>query len=32
MEPFVAIGEMLCEKKHQVICAFPEQFRNLAVD
>jgi len=32
MEPFLAIGEMLKEKGHQVICAFPEQFRNLAED
>ena len=30
MEPFLAIGEILQEKGHQVICAFPEQFRNLA--
>lgn len=30
MEPFLAIGERLKEKGHQVICAFPEQFRNLA--
>ncbi len=30
MEPFLAIGEILKEKGHQVICAFPEQFRNLA--
>jgi sterol 3beta-glucosyltransferase len=32
MEPFIAIGEILKEKGHQVICAFPEQFRNLAED
>jgi len=32
MEPFLAIGETLKEKGHQVICAFPEQFRNLAED
>ena len=32
MEPFLAIGELLKEKGHQVICAFPEQFRNLAED
>ena len=32
MEPFIAIGELLKEKGHQVICAFPEQFRNLAED
>lgn len=30
MEPFLAIGEILQEKGHQVICAFPEQFRALA--
>jgi UDP:flavonoid glycosyltransferase YjiC (YdhE family) len=30
MEPFLAIGEILKEKDHQVICAFPDQFRNLA--
>jgi len=29
MDPFIAIGEMLQEKGHQVICAFPEQFRDL---
>ena len=32
MEPFLAIGEMLKEKGHQVICAFPEQFSKLAED
>lgn len=30
MEPFLAIGELLREKGHRVICVFPEQFRNLA--
>ena len=30
MEPFLAIGEILKEKGHQVICAFPGQFRKLA--
>lgn len=30
METFLAIGEILKEKGHQVICAFPEQFRGLA--
>jgi sterol 3beta-glucosyltransferase len=30
MEPFLAIGEILKEKGHRVICAFPEQFRELA--
>lgn len=32
MEPFLAIGELLQEKGHQVICAFPEQFRNLVIN
>lgn len=32
MEPFLSIGEILEEKGHQVICAFPEQFRDLAED
>ena len=32
MEPFLAIGELLREKGHQVVCAFPEQFRDLAED
>ncbi len=32
MEPFLAIGEMLKQKGHEVICLFPEQFRNLAED
>ncbi|ERN41910.1 glycosyl transferase [Rubidibacter lacunae KORDI 51-2] len=30
IEPFLAIGELLQEKGHQAICAFPDQFRNLA--
>lgn len=29
MEPFLAIGEILVEKGHHVICAFPEQFSHL---
>jgi len=29
MEPFLAIGEMLKKKGHQVICAFPDQFKEL---
>ena len=29
MEPFIALGDILLEKGHQVICAFPEQFRHL---
>jgi UDP:flavonoid glycosyltransferase YjiC (YdhE family) len=32
MEPFLAIGELLAENGHQVICAFPEQFRDLVAD
>jgi UDP:flavonoid glycosyltransferase YjiC (YdhE family) len=32
MEPFLSLGEILLEKGHQVICAFPEQFRDLAKD
>jgi UDP:flavonoid glycosyltransferase YjiC (YdhE family) len=32
VEPFLAIAEMLKEKGHEVICAFPEQYRNLADD
>lgn len=32
MEPFLAIGEILKEHGHQVICIFPEQFRHLAED
>jgi UDP:flavonoid glycosyltransferase YjiC (YdhE family) len=32
MEPFLAIGNIFREKGHQVCCAFPEQFRNLAED
>jgi len=32
MEPFLAIGEILKEKGHQVISAFPEQFGSLAED
>lgn len=30
MEPLLAIGELLKEKGHQAICAFPEQFKDLA--
>lgn len=32
MEPFLAIGEILKERGHQVMCAFPEQFRSLTHD
>jgi len=31
MEPFLAIGDILIEKGHKVICAFPEQFRRRAM-
>ncbi|WP_368487577.1 glycosyltransferase [Clostridium sp. BJN0013] len=30
VEPFLTIAEMLKEKGHEVICAFPEQYRNIA--
>jgi len=30
MEPMAAIGEILKAGGHQIICAFPEQFRELA--
>jgi len=29
IEPFIAVGKILKEKGHQVICAFSEQFREL---
>ena len=29
IEPFLAVGKILKEKGHQVICAFSEQFREL---
>jgi len=32
IEPFLSLGEILLEKGHQVISAFPEQFRDLAED
>ncbi|MEW6236719.1 MAG: nucleotide disphospho-sugar-binding domain-containing protein [Candidatus Omnitrophota bacterium] len=32
IEPFLAIAEMLKEKGHNAVCAFPEQFENLALD
>ncbi len=32
MEPFLAIGEILKRRGHEVICLFPEQFRDLAED
>lgn len=30
MEPMLAVGQIVQERRHQVICAFPEQFRHLA--
>ncbi|WP_075590712.1 glycosyltransferase [Labilibacter marinus] len=30
MEPFLALGEILKDKGHHIICMFPEQFRNIA--
>ncbi|MGB0807058.1 MAG: glycosyltransferase [Salibacteraceae bacterium] len=32
VEPFLAIGEMLSLKGHEVTCQFPEQFRALAIN
>lgn len=32
VEPFLAIGELLKERGHEVICMFPEQFRSLTED
>ena len=32
MEPFLAIAEALKSRGHEVACAFPEQFQNLAED
>lgn len=32
MEPFLAIGEILLQRGHDVLCLFPEQFRKLAED
>jgi len=32
IEPFLAIGEFLSQKGEDIICAFPEQFRNLVED
>lgn len=31
-EPFLGVGEMLRERGHEVVCAFPEQYRLLAED
>jgi UDP:flavonoid glycosyltransferase YjiC (YdhE family) len=30
VEPFLALGELLHERGHDIVCQFPEQFRNLA--
>ena len=32
IEPFIAMAEILQNSGHEVICAFPEQFRNLTED
>lgn len=32
MEPFLAIGEIMLSRGHDVVCLFPEQFRRLAED
>lgn len=32
IEPFIAMAEILQQQGHEVVCAFPEQFRNLAED
>jgi UDP:flavonoid glycosyltransferase YjiC (YdhE family) len=32
MEPFLAAAEVLKSRGHEVVCAFPEQFNNLAKD
>lgn len=32
MEPFLALGELLKEKGHTIVCLFPEQFRGIAED
>ena len=32
IEPFLAIGELLNQQGHEVVCVFPEQFRSLAED
>ena len=29
VEPFIAIGQILQKKGHEIICSFPEQFRDL---
>lgn len=30
MEPFLAVGELLHARGHEIVCLFPEQFRELA--
>ncbi len=32
MEPFLALGELLKKRGHQIICLFPEQFRGIVED
>ena len=32
IEPFLAVGTLLKNKGHQIICSFPEQFKKLAYD
>ena len=32
VEPFLALGQMLKEKRHDTLCVFPEQYRKLAVE
>ena len=32
VEPFLAIGEILQKRGHEVVCQFPEQFRDLAAN
>ena len=32
MEPFLAIGELLAGKGHEIICAMPEQFEKEVED
>ncbi len=32
MEPFLALGQLLKDRGHDILCLFPEQFRTLAED
>jgi len=32
MEPFLAVGKLMQKREHEVICLFPEQFRDLVED